>query len=471
MKKFIITLLALILAFSLSVSAIAVNLNKQSDDFTVTEEVIYGNKAIAQNYSIITRYQLNNQLFWETEYQNGSTNTSFEYFDTVQYHNEEINYQGVTLPSSIEFDFDTTVPAEKQQGISKAIKEIYDSIGPSGEEERTVFLKDYYEYYPVSVNIDLPHISWNVTGYENLEIYNYKDIKEVYDRFYEFFKIPVIEEDFMILSVGKDLGGISMGIEESCYSLGNTAYKEHNIPTYTKNRAYFPINNYSYNTKTGEDIAQPDLGKIEGGYGIYSIDYSIPSNQRESGIDPSSLTTAFPLNEDETVLFLGVDKSEEHLIIMTSNMNDTFVYDISTKSHKLINKTTYENEATGFVRCIRKDNFFLFAFNENIALFEKDAKGYKEALFIEDAFSKFDEYTDIHSGTAVHYKDGQLAIADSLIDEIGYESCGCYLAVYNKEGLQYYGKLKNSIDSGYSYDNYSDNCMPSDFENILIKRR
>lgn len=130
------------------------------------------------------------------------------------YPEKSPKYQGADISGNIEYGFSTDIPAEEQQGISRVLKEMYDSVGNNETTERTVKLTDYYEYYPLSVHFDLPGVWWSSYTYNDLEDYGYTAQKKVLDCFMEFFRIPVYEGDTVTLSVGKEVGGIAMGMEK-----------------------------------------------------------------------------------------------------------------------------------------------------------------------------------------------------------------------------------------------------------------
>ena len=67
----------------------------------------------------------------------------------------------------------------------------------------------------------------------------------------------VLQEDTVTISVGKDFGGISMGMDENCYSLGSANYD--NMKTYTSCRAFFSVNNRGMDAKTGENTSLVEI--------------------------------------------------------------------------------------------------------------------------------------------------------------------------------------------------------------------
>lgn len=471
MKKPVISLIVLLIVSALCVTLIAISVNAKCNDVTITEEVLYGDKSLADGYTVTTRYQYNNQLFWETEYNmNGEYSTDYSYYNSKQYAQKNSNYQGVDIPSNIEYGFSTDIPAEDQKGISRAFKEMYDSIGNNESTERTVTLADYYEYYPFTVHIDLPGVRWSATAYSDLEKYGYSAEKQVYDRFYEFFKIPVAKGDKITISVGKDMGGLSMGMEENCYSLGLSINRD--AKTYTDTSVYFPINNRFFDPKSGVLGGYIDPSGIEGGYGVYSIDYKKAVDESDCGVIPSSLKTVLPLDIKETVVYLCVDNSSQNLIVITSNNAKSYIYVVNTKSTEIINK--YElNYGIDWVACIQRENYIVFGVNggKRVLVLENADNGYSLALDVENTYYHLNCYTDIYKSSAVYYEDGVLAVADSIFDVYGYENCGCYFALLNNDGLMYYANYRNSIDNGNWPDNFNYNCMPADTENIIISKK
>ena len=63
-----------------------------------------------------------------------------------------------------------------------------------------------------------------------------------------------------------------------------------------------------------------------------------------------------------------------------------------------------------------------------------------------------------------------LVMGDSLTGESYFynQSCGFYLAAFDKDGLAYYGEYRSSLDTGMSYDDYYFNCMPVDSDDLQI---
>ena len=69
--------------------------------------------------------------------------------------------------------------------------------------------------------------------------------------------------------------------------------------------------------------------------------------------------------------------------------------------------------------------------------------------------------------------DGEKLVLSGQIrdDEYGTreDTANFYLAVYTKEGMQYYGEYRSSLSTGTDYDNYNYHCRGTDYVPVKVK--
>ena len=73
------------------------------------------------------------------------------------------------------------------------------------------------------------------------------------------------------------------------------------------------------------------------------------------------------------------------------------------------------------------------------------------------------------SGLAMDYNGQRFAVSGFLSEEELYgQSCGFYLAVYDGQGLRYYGEYSSSLDANSTQLPYSERCLPVEANPSLV---
>ena len=190
MKKHIV-IIALLLVFYIGATVVlSSEIDASKTDVKISENVIFGDRSVAYGVTVFEQAQYGDQLFWDTEYiiaEEPKLSTEYT-FHSFRQRDTSIVYHGLSVAMRDGFGCDFKKPASEQTGIAKAYKELFDET-PAGEERsRIVWYKDYYDYYPVSPNVEVPELYWSGIVYEDLSG-NYQSEKAVHDRFTEFFRV------------------------------------------------------------------------------------------------------------------------------------------------------------------------------------------------------------------------------------------------------------------------------------------
>jgi hypothetical protein len=143
--------------------------DRGKDAVALQETVLFGDKSEAEGIVIDCNTTLNYYLFWNTRFIVGETpdiHTDFTFFRIQRQEDWPetvggVQFDVVGVNSSLNtldvFSLGSEeLSNEGRYGLAKMFLDVA-SRTPAGEDHKeTVYLKDYYEYYPISVSLDLP---------------------------------------------------------------------------------------------------------------------------------------------------------------------------------------------------------------------------------------------------------------------------------------------------------------------------
>lgn len=461
MKNIYSLTIILVLCALLIICTVSFSVNAEREQIRITENILFGEKEIAKGLKITTKNHLDYHLFWETEYQINNTpitKTEFSY-----YHRQHIDidknrrFEGVSFDNGIGYGFDENIPDYKLTGIQKAYKELFDATARGEEKSQTYYLKDYYDYYPLGVSFDLPYTAW--TGYEDTDNLANKpnDALYVTEKFREFFKIPVSENDYVQISVTKGEDGRlfyeSLDNENSYtpYTIGTVSRK--------KNRCFFTINNY-----ISENL-YVDTSLINGGYGIYSFYYAGGDSAERTGILADTLKNIYPLPNNTLVRHINLNNDETKLLLFTIEDKKSYLHIIDIENMQSVQKILIGNE---YINTIYQYDDFLVADLENtVSIISNNNDFYSLEYNVLKASFTDEQFMDFWNADYMDFKDGKLAVVGNSISSdsaYGYEACDFFVSIYNKNGLIYYGIYDTSLDINWHNSDYKANCHPHDID-------
>ena len=171
MKKIIAVVLLLSVLSVAAFCMIGGTVSEEKANVTINENIIYGDKSYANGVTVFTRAHYDEHLFWNTTYTIGETpkiSTDYEFHYSPQYEYGERSYQALTLDVDFKYGVDTRTPAEECVGLQKAYRELYDELKPGEQGKKSIYLQNYYTYYPVRISIDLPGVLWQGNDYDRL---------------------------------------------------------------------------------------------------------------------------------------------------------------------------------------------------------------------------------------------------------------------------------------------------------------
>ncbi len=483
MKKHAYILIITALFAVVSIFALNIYIDDQSDVVSTNVNTVFGDIKHAEGINIRTDIVSIYNLYWEIVQnfdENLSTEVDFDirpYVDRGPLYYQAINYESSSLTNFNDFSSGTGsssgIDLEQEDSHSgtpmKHFIDIAENTKNSEEKTEIVNLADYYEYFPVF----LYYLSVN----EEEDVY---DIGYDSTDFTDFFKIPIDASLQLESTVRKDHTGKVVYIENSpkideslnTFNL-HTANGISTADTYTKDHLY---------------VYMKSKGMSE--YGIFSIPfnksngYRIHTDENGNRID---LTAHFPAEEgafllhqtDENadVLDLKVDEKNNNLIVIyktddiDSQTSDIYlkIIDIDTREvlqdfilHTMQTApiNSYSNSYISLIK--NYDDFYYILFNDGTFKVLTEKGGVYEISLFGDMNEVYDinnqtDYTfiPVPNTVDIDYKDGEIAI-------LSFEPKGeaLNLALFDTSGLKYFANLENGVihnldkgiyDGGYMY--------------------
>ena len=371
-------------------------LNDEIGEAILTEETLYGDIAATENLEVGFRADSDNTLHWinSYDYTEGKTTSNFKRGEMAENEDkvsdDDIRFTGEsTVPFSTNVEY-SELGGLQNKGIHKFYGKIQETVVNTGKEQQgKVKLSDYLDYYPISFRFQFGSKIFNsddaLTG---LKIYEEDGKLEVasgtaydadislYVAFNQFFKIPVIENEYHEYKVSKvtdekstNLGydttikkstekghdyyefnpiiviqeenildgkawnhpDISGGISYEVGGETDDTYVGQNASEYgLKNRMIFVVNN---RTANGERI---DTSQIKEGFGIYELPIEVRATAtvkkgRRSSTVPNpkplidELKMTFELDPEADYVDMSMSKDHRYLAVFSVKDGSNYV--------------------------------------------------------------------------------------------------------------------------------------------------
>lgn len=476
-KASIIMFIALILALGGTCFA-AVNIYDNRDEVTLTEMISWGEKEAIHDLELQMNTTYRDRLRWTTTVPMGNPEEAFTKYDfsVTPVYAELDRDRGLNMDVSI----DTSKVQEKilqgkTEGVVKAYQELADTIGPDEEAEKEICLKDYMDYYQYTVELDIPgtEISrWKSLYKKGVVQEQEKHTSEILN---EFFKIPVMEEERHIISIGKNEQG---NIYHTGSGNGESDFFYMGIfNAIAENDLYFTFDTHS------RDGVVVDTSLIPGGYGIYQLPFDSTLEGSEENADRISadadgLKMMYSLDPQIDVMHLHLNGKKDRLLLHAEENGKYVVTVIDVSAKEILQKIEVMdwNKDYGY-QIYEEDNFVVANVHkvqeegkiEAVVLAENENGEYEIAFICEIQNKNIPSFNT--SNMYLAFDGTRLAMSGFLEDEKhGYrETCNVFLAVCDASGMQYYGEYQNSLETGYDSDSYYYHCQGYGLEPIVLK--
>ena len=471
MKRLLLLLCLLLILGTVAVCAIGASVASGQDTVVLTPHPLYGDPAAAEGATVELLAHLKEHLRWDVTYPiGGEAETDYRFSMRRMTFEGNADLIGIQLYEDFEYGLDTRAAFTDLVGLEVAYYELFRDTAPGTKGTATIRLQDYYTYYPIRIDINLPGTLWHGIDYEDLASDDYINERAVWDAFRTFFRIPVPEdlpaiEISVIKNVDGSIGGAGSGGfgEEGSYSLWSEA-------AYTSNACYLTINN-----RYGDKYVDTSL--IPGGYGIYRFYYENVRNEKNTqgnttffhpgyvtGVDEKSLCMVYPLAQSEHVNAMHITPDERRMLLLSEDPAGAVtltVIDLATMEATQRIPVTEQV----WVSLHQEEDFFVLFYGQMISVYALGEDGlYAHTLTAPQPNYLDESFSAINTHAAVDF-DGKSVIFVDLLDEHRYrtlQTSDLCVAVYDASGLCYYGEYDNSLAVNPHTSEYVYNVHPID---------
>ena len=454
MKRLVILVLAVVLVFS-AVLGTSLAVGSTQEQLTHEETVLYGDPAASDGLSLSLRYTYNGYLQWFSQYRFGSPDTCRTDFRcyTVEpdFTQRAVDYRGVCMHTAGSyFSMDHLSDLFRMElangntdpypGLLGAYQKLYKET-PEGELNNTyIRIGDYCDYYPLAGTMELPGggYHWNFysgSGY----LVNGKEAAQALN---DYFRIPVLEDDWMQVVVDKRSGNVMEAVDISYPRKGEDWYELDSVGICHGNRAYFTIDPLT------EKGAVVDTSLIPGGYGLYSVDYD------DSGkVNFSTLSTRLSLDPAYEPVDMTVDEEFGNLHYFSSRDDCMYLTVIDLDTMEILQNICIHQGREGSWQYYKQLDNAIVAVedDERLAVWQKNDQGLYTYCFTaeipeeERAFGLYDaRFAFDGERLAIVNREGkQLEAYEHIYTHI---LCGWSLSIYTEQGCVYRGIYTSSLE-------------------------
>ena len=413
--RILILLGVLVAAAAAGLVSGALWVNTARDQVVFSVEHRYGDPAAARGLTVSTRSTYGNQLFWETACplaDPGQARTEFSFFSQPQSATDT----GAALNLRVDLGDDLL---ERTQGVQQTLLE---TMEPGDEREIDLRLGDFYDCYPLAVEVQLPC----PVQTDALEA-----------AFRDFFQIPVLEGEQLSYRVRMNENGVADSFGWTSGEKDRYDFEPRWV--LTQDACYFTIQGSSFE---GQPI---DTSRIPGGYGLYRLPYD------ETGPRLEELAMVCPLEQTDEVVDLTVSPEEGKLLIHHLRQGRYLLTVLDLPSMSLLQQLELAGGSQGGYSLLQGEEcMVLCAFDsddDQLTLVTGSDDADYQVRFTVPAQAARLSARSWWDPTALAWDGERLAVAGALMGENPNQlECGFYAAVYTDQGMTYCGIYGSNLD-------------------------
>ncbi|MCF0137470.1 MAG: hypothetical protein HUJ66_03795 [Oscillospiraceae bacterium] len=461
MRKAIILLLVLTLLLTGGAVFASAELQTEKENVVFTEKLLYENVLYngypADGLEIVRNVEFGLRLLWTSTVE--FKGNDFESDTEFGYYPNQIELKTNMFGNGIQmycmYDFECRTPEKSSaeaEGLDKAFIELYEETPNGSRGEKTIRLADYIEYYPLFINMELAGAIYSV--FPDMENSIYKDDPSVRAilTMREYFKIPVLEDEYAYISLSKDLGGkiISSGFnplyDENHYT---DTYEPWTESVTSDNTCFFWFSN-----RTAEGRLA-DTSLIPGGYGIYALPFGTRTDEADGSEYPDVFTEKlhvfYPVDPQTEIKHLYLTEDNSRLLLHTVEEGKYIVTVIDAESGSSLQRLKIAECQTESAWCIYNGvDFSVIGIGKSLYVIENEGNTWELCFGTEpkDIELEKDFMSLWYSDVQCAFDGERLAVCFGIESEVlsAYEGCGFFVAVYDSDGLQYCANYLNSLE-------------------------
>lgn len=476
MRKTLIVFLALALVCACGAAVCTHAVAAPREDVTFDEHVFAGDPAAAAGLQVQLQAALQRNLFWDSTVRfsgrDYTVDTAFRFSPVAVSREQPRQYSGVEVDTRVNA---WTSSDTNPFGYGRAYQEILDTLEPGQTGTKVIRVADYYDEYPLWFSVDLPHLFiTTLDRWDDHDAYATDAERDAMHALRDFFRIPMLPDEYVELQIDKDMDGSSSSYGVSTVQQGDR-YWPSSESVVTDDACFFRLSNRTENGKL------VDMSRIPGGYGIYILPYvqSEADSFPDTYLCADQLACFFPLDPAVEIRHLGLTPDGSALALHTVENNIYYVTLIDVKTAAVLQKLAVMDDYTDedYTNITETDEFTCIRVSERrICVLTQEADGQFQVALTSDFDSELPFAVGYSSISEMAFDGERLALvrndetvlvngAEStkrylagstagLITEDGtyVDNCGFTVAVFDASGLAYYGGYCSSLE-GVNYIN------------------
>ena len=447
--KHLLRVLCPILVLLIAATAFIVcDIMSAKDQVTVECETLYGDRSQAHGITLDMEATYRRHLYWNTRFSEGNepkAETRYTFYDIQR----DIDYNHPTDPLSMNDDVYYGIGEEDGWGLPKLYMDMLRQVPAGQESERTVRLLDYYQYYPLSVFVNIPS---NYLGWSSNIVYSGDDslmsrYGDYITAFNDFFRIPVLPTEYFTIAVRRNAA-------ESTYASydrsGEDIFTMETQSVQSEDAFYFAFDAHTQSKNPySEEYSDRtvDTSCIKGGFGIYKLPYMMGEKRlNDIDIQVDGLKTVFPLDPHSYIVELKLSEDGSLLYLFTIENDILHVTVIDTETYTMQQKVRLGSAKNryGIDYYVYEDFMVIYSdYEQLLYVLSRDEHGLLTFDFAAE-MNRHDENIT-HEQKTFGYDGERLVMCTP---HSGRGDTYIKMLVYTKRGLVYHGQYTLSLSSG-----------------------
>lgn len=439
MKKTIATAFMVFSLALLSFIAIYFYVNQQQNQVTIDETVLFGDVKAAEGLTLTTSAcdSRSRKLLWKTEHvvsEQPKTTTQFQRVkDDVYSPDANLNY--IELEEDCFISSSDILPEDHP-----VISDVASRTANGKTREETHRLREYYQYYPVKLSMDISGINIDKASLHT-----------------DYFEIPVPADCSIKVTVKKDEKGKIIRYEMAPVH----SYFEPDIEgLFTTNGCFVALPDLKYEADhegfaDGDDeewLYMKDLRLARAMRGIHFVPFVAEENKgNKLRADFDNAKLIVPLPSTSQVLRMQQSQDQKKIIVLLRERGELVLSVIDAASKKVLQRTPLQQiSAQRNMNMIKeKDGRLLIVADDGqIHLLTQARNQYRIKISgsLEQVIKR-GEFSSLPSYWSFDYDGENLVLATFSEPFDGrYPNCSVYVFLYRQNKLKYAGYYKNSLN-------------------------
>lgn len=382
MRRAVVLLAALCALGAAFLLAANIRLGGRAAAFTLEDTESSGSASAAEGLTLSFSASLGGQLYWGAQYSpsDGAFGTEFAYGREIDFAEDNSGGPSYAAEFGAGAFFNGSAADEVEEALFRDLAERADALGRYGEYSETIYLADYYDFYPVD--------AYSVPTDER-------------EGFAEFFRVPVLPGDSLDISVS---GGQPGGYFSSRGMSSNDHTEFLSLRGVSAGGAVY----FAFSSGLSP-LSDFDFSLIPGGFGIYRLPRDL-----NTGLPVSAgLKCILPLDPAEILsIDLHATPDGELLLAAVRDLSGAVeLYVLDAASPGEAGVIPLFDAADSYLSIYFYPDFLVYSYDSELLVLEYSGGGVRPALRVPDPLAQDFDWVYSNTGTSFAWDGERLAIA------------------------------------------------------------